>query len=144
MSNDELEEWHPVPGQEGAYEISNLGQVRSLDRRVTYHLRNGKTVERLRKGRILKQPRDAYGYPVASIGGRMRFVHALVAEAFLGPRPPGMDVYHADGSRDNNHVSNLRYDTRAGKRGRRNEARHDASCAQARRRPLPQWARVHT
>jgi len=41
-----------------------------------------------------------------------RAVHTLVAEAFIGLRPKGFDVCHNDGSKDNNHISNLRYDTR--------------------------------
>lgn len=108
-----IEEWRPVLGSEGAYEVSSFGQVRSLDRHITY-LRNGVTSGRTLRGRVLKQQRDRYGYLRVAIGGRMRKVHTLVVEAFLGPRPPGMEVCHADGSRDNNHISNLRYDTRAG------------------------------
>lgn len=40
-----------------------------------------------------------------------RTVHSLVAEAFIGPRPPGCEVAHKDGSRTNNFLSNLRYAT---------------------------------
>ena len=39
-------------------------------------------------------------------------VHQLVAEAFLGPCPQGMEVCHNDGDRANNKLENLRYDTR--------------------------------
>lgn len=41
-----------------------------------------------------------------------RFVHVLVAEAFLGPRPPRLEVRHLDGIRDHNDVSNLAWGTR--------------------------------
>lgn len=41
------------------------------------------------------------------------YIHILVAAAFLGPRPAGMDVCHNDGDKTNNAVSNLRYDTRS-------------------------------
>jgi hypothetical protein len=37
----------------------------------------------------------------------------LVAEAFIGPRPVGLDVCHNDGNRTNNRRSNLRYDTKS-------------------------------
>ena len=42
---------------------------------------------------------------------RRRPVHQLVAEAFIGPRPPGLHVCHNDGDPANNQPSNLRYDT---------------------------------
>lgn len=42
-----------------------------------------------------------------------RFVHFLVAAAFLGPRPSGADVCHRDGNRTNNVATNLRYGTRS-------------------------------
>jgi hypothetical protein len=42
------------------------------------------------------------------------YVHVIVAEAFLGLCPKGMEVCHEDGTRDNNHYKNLRYDTRKG------------------------------
>lgn len=109
-----IEEWRPVPGHEGAYEVSSLGQVRSLDRWITFPSRSGTASGRAVKGRVLDGWRNADGYRMVGIAGRQCYVHALVAEAFFGPRPPGMEVCHADGSRDNNHISNLRYDTRAG------------------------------
>ncbi len=40
-------------------------------------------------------------------------VHHLVAEAFIGPRPPGMVVCHNNGDPLDNRVENLRYDTQA-------------------------------
>ena len=40
-------------------------------------------------------------------------VHSLIALAFLGPRAPGIQVRHKDGTRDNNKVSNLEYGTRS-------------------------------
>jgi HNH endonuclease len=38
-------------------------------------------------------------------------VHRLVAGAFLGPCPDGMETCHNDGDNWNNVLSNLRYDT---------------------------------
>lgn len=45
-------------------------------------------------------------------GQYTRLVHRLVLEAFVGHCPPGMECCHADGDRTNNHVANLRWDTR--------------------------------
>lgn len=42
------------------------------------------------------------------------FVHRLVLELFVGPQPIGMEACHNDGDPTNNHVENLRWDTREG------------------------------
>ena len=45
---------------------------------------------------------------------KIRYVHSLVAESFIGPRPEGMEVCHNDGDPTNNHLDNLRYGTSSG------------------------------
>lgn len=40
-----------------------------------------------------------------------RFVHALVLEAFVGPRPLGLQCRHLDGNRTNNRIENLCWGT---------------------------------
>lgn len=40
-------------------------------------------------------------------------VHRLVALAFIGPCPEGMEVLHINGEPDDNRLENLRYGTRA-------------------------------
>lgn len=37
------------------------------------------------------------------------YVHQLVAEAFIGPCPPGYKLVHLDGIPDHNHLANLAY-----------------------------------
>jgi len=93
-------EWRAVPGFEGRYEVSNDGQVRSLGR---LH------------GRVMKHwVRDSGHYIVTLCrSGRryQRYVHVLVLEAFVGPRPSGAFGCHNDGVPAHNSVSNLRWDT---------------------------------
>lgn len=104
------EEWRPIPGQEGSYEVSNLGRVRSLDRVITE--KTGKS--RRKRGRVLKPFKgDAYGHGVVSFGKRDRhYVHHVVLETFAGPRPsPAHEACHNDGDPRNNALGNLRWDT---------------------------------
>lgn len=105
------ERWRDIEGYEGLYEVSDLGRVRSMDRIVAHPM--GPT--RL-KGRMMRAWQDNKGYPMVILyrdgTRRSTKVHAIVAAAFLGPRPPQHEVCHVDGTRTNNRVSNLRYDTR--------------------------------
>lgn len=105
------ERWLPVVGYEGLYEVSDLGRVRSLPRIST-----GKHQHRV-PGKIRPQStKPGTGYLSISLtreGSSATWnVHRLVAEAFIGPRPDGMDTCHFDGDKTNNAASNLRYDTR--------------------------------
>lgn len=56
------------------------------------------------------------GYPSCSLKKNGKYysktIHPLVLEAFKGPRPPKYDACHIDGSRTNNHISNLKWATR--------------------------------
>lgn len=88
-------EWRPIPGHDG-YEASNLGQVRSL-RRGTPHV----------LAPHLAGPRREYLY--VNLGS----IHALVAAAFLGPRPEGQVTRHLNGDSKDNRPENLAYGTQS-------------------------------
>jgi hypothetical protein len=109
------EEWRPVVGLEGAYEVSNFGRVRSLDRIIRHG--RGKALRQIR-GRMLRQGRMKSGHFVVAVVGRKTkrnetsLVHHLVLEAFKGPRPQGQECLHGDGDPTNNHIDNLRWGTR--------------------------------
>ncbi len=105
-----IEEWRPIRDVPG-YEASDLGRVRSLDRTI---IGPGGLAQR-RKGRILR-PSRSRGYEQVSLVDPdhrvlYRSVHRLVMETFVGPRPPGNEVRHRDGVRDNNQLSNLSWGT---------------------------------
>ena len=105
------EEWRPVVGWEGLYEVSDQGRVRSSDR--TVHCKNGRTQRY--KGRVLKPRKSRDGhlrvYLCREGKPRNKSVHRLVLEAFVGVCPEGMECLHADGNPENNRVANLRWGT---------------------------------
>ena len=105
-----MENWRPIPGYEGAYEVSDLGKVRSLSREV--YAGQGRT--RRHAGRSLSVwTGDHYSKVRLKLDGQgtTKNVHTLVALAFLGPCPDGMEVCHNNGRHHDNRASNLRYDT---------------------------------
>lgn len=108
-----LEVWAPVPGYEGIIEVSTTGRVRSVNRIV---LRSTNAPYRVH-GRIKslwKRTDERLAVSVSVHGELCNLqVHHLVAAAFLGPRPVGLDVCHNNGICTDNRLENLRYDTRS-------------------------------
>lgn len=106
------EEWRPVTGYEGKYEVSNMGRVRGLDR-----VSCRKTSPIFVKGVVLSQLAMPNGYTsvqLRSDGKQTRFyVHRLVADAFI-PNPTNLpEVNHKDECKCNNIVSNLEWCSRS-------------------------------
>lgn len=105
------EEWRAVVGFEGCYEVSSSGRVRSLDRLVSHGIGG---LMRKRQGCLLKPGTVQSGHQLVVLGRTQnRLVHRLVLEAFVGPKPDGMECCHNDGDPANNRVDNLRWDTRS-------------------------------
>jgi hypothetical protein len=102
------ETWKPIPGYEGVYEVSDLGRVRSMPRRLS----DG----RMWKGRVLRPTPQPSGHlhVTLSLAGEPSnvLVHRLVLAAFIGPCPVRMEGCHADGDPSNNRLANLRWDTK--------------------------------
>jgi hypothetical protein len=120
-----METWAFIPGYEGIYKVSTLGNVIS-------YVRN-------KEGALLKPGKGSHGYYTVSLGRHnSKTLHSLVALTFLGVRPDGMEVLHIDGTRTNNDVLNLRYGTRtdnildAIKHGTWNMPSRIAGCAKGR------------
>jgi hypothetical protein len=107
------ERWRPVPGWEGYYSVSDHGRVRSVARVIN---RSDGSTQRV-KARVLRLGRGTKGRPIvilyASGQGLTQQVHRLVAAAFIGPCPPGLEVCHNNGDPTDNLLPNLRYDTRS-------------------------------
>jgi hypothetical protein len=96
------ENWLAIEGYEGRYAVSDQGNVMSMNFAksglpglLKFNLSRGYQTVELQTGPVKK-----------------RFtVHRLVAGAFIGPRPEGMQINHIDGVKANNAASNLEYVT---------------------------------
>jgi hypothetical protein len=112
-----IENWLPVVGYEGLYEVSDQGRVRSIDRPNPYR-RWGENGMRLMRGRVLVQAPSSDGkylcvHLSANNKQKTHKVDHLVLTAYVGPRPDGLDSCHWDDDGHNNRLTNLRWDTRA-------------------------------
>lgn len=103
--------WKPVNGYEGYYEVSNLGRVRSLDRKVNSS--GGRM--RMAYGKILNPTDNGHGYLIVFLtqNGKRKnhYVHRMVAEAFIRTMSINEVVNHLDHDTTNNKIQNLEITT---------------------------------
>ena len=107
-----MEIWKDVVGYEGYYQVSNFGNIRSVDR-VIYSDKLHIGTKRKLDGKMLKPYVNAHGYLALTLtkNGKEKSlrVHRLVAEAFI-KNPNNYDqINHIDGNKTNNKVENLEW-----------------------------------
>ena len=114
-TEDPTPEYRDIPGFP-AYRVGDDGSVWSRWKRLPTRGRdgriNGSVCVACDVWKRLSPTTNAEGYSRVDLKGRLRFVHHLVLEAFVGPRPLGMEACHNDGNRANSALTNLRWDTR--------------------------------
>ena len=105
------EVWKDIPKYKGYYQVSSLGNVRSL---IQW---NGHRYIKRNKPYILSQSNTTTGYKKVELVKdgviKSKKVHRLVAKAFI-PRIKGKNIInHKDGNPKNNHVDNLEWCTQS-------------------------------
>ena len=106
--------WKDIPGYEGYYQVSNIGNVRSMDRWIK---RSGGVGDLHVKEKILANCTSRHGYVQLSLHkdkkSKKIFAHVLVMLAFVGEKTKGNDVNHINGIKNDNRLENLEYCTRS-------------------------------
>ncbi len=95
-----MEQWKPISGFEGRYEVSNLGRIKRL------------VGHNCKRDRVLR-PRKKRGYELVSLSPKPRTlqVHRIVAEAFILNDTGKPQVNHKNGNRADNRAENLEWAT---------------------------------
>ena len=103
----EKEIWRAVVGYEGLYDVSNLGNVRSVDH---YGWSKGHVSKKLFNGRLLTPQKARNTYRVVFNDHKRYIISRLVAKAFpeiCGEWFDGCQVHHKDLDPANNRAENL-------------------------------------
>ena len=112
--------WKPMPieGYGLAYEISNLGRARSIQREYYVvneegkHIKTAKNKGKILKNRLIRSRYSRVSLCLKDIGVKDVYIHRMVAIAFLGyPIKPEYQVNHKDGNVENNNLNNLEWVT---------------------------------
>lgn len=108
-----VENWKDIPGYEGAYQVSDSGRVKSLEKYSERMTRWGTLTVVLLPERIMSPGRNKAGYLHVTLRldktDRTFLVHRLVALAFIQNPLFLRTVNHLDGVKSNNCVANLEW-----------------------------------
>ncbi len=105
----ENEIWKDIPEYEGLYQVSNLGNIKSLEK-IIYRKRNGNYIN---KELIMSPPLSNKGYPIVTLTKNKKTktfkVHSIMAIAFLNYKNgiKNMVIDHIDNNKLNNNICNL-------------------------------------
>ena len=106
-NNTEKEIWKDIKGYEGVYQISDKGNVKSLERIV----KSKSNLTRKQHEKILKQGTTGDGYPIVVLRkdnkSKTLSVHRLMVTNFKALESDDFEVNHIDGVKCNNLLSNL-------------------------------------
>lgn len=113
----ENELWIDIPGYKGLYQVSNLGRVKSLDRKVTQKHYSGIIAHHTYKGKLLIPHKQNTGYYFANLKKdgqtKKEYIHRLVAISFIDNPNNYTYINHIDGNKTNNNVNNLEWCTQS-------------------------------
>lgn len=106
------EEWRDIEGYEGIYQVSNMGRIKSLERKV--NIGNGKQRKVRERIMRLKDNQKGYLHVDLSVNGCAKTykVHRLVAIAFIDNPDNLAEVNHIDEIKSNNRADNLEWVTK--------------------------------
>jgi hypothetical protein len=100
-----MEKWKNIIGFEDSYMVSDLGNIKSIERLVNCKNES----KRLIKERILKPNIGTNGYKYVNLEGKTKYIHRLVALHFIKNEKKLSDVDHINGDKLNNNINNLRW-----------------------------------
>ena len=102
--------WKDIKGYEGLYQISSLGRVKSLSRKISNEKRTYLSKEKILKIHLRKDGYCRIGL-TKNKKQQQFLVHRLVSHAFI-PNPENKPcINHKDGDKENNYVNNLEWCT---------------------------------
>lgn len=103
--------WRNIKGYEGLYQVSDCGEIKSLDRKS----KRKDSGFNIYKGKVLKQDKNNRGYNLITLNkngvSKKILVHRIVAINFIENNENKKFVNHIDGDKRNNKVENLEWAT---------------------------------